>query len=91
MCDVEELDCYLYSTLLNSTVGLCQTCKTCRYHYTDWLGLVIQIQKECKLEIDVEEYADSFKPFLMDVLYNWSKVDVSLAIFNLCFSTSNFG
>jgi hypothetical protein len=41
---------------------------------------VIQIQKECKLEIDVEEYADSFKPFLMDVLYNWSKVDVSLAI-----------
>jgi hypothetical protein len=52
---------------------------------------VIQIQKECKLEIDVEEYADSFKPFLMDVLYNWSKVDVSLAIFNLCFSTSNFG
>ena len=50
-----------------------------------------QIQKECKLEIDVEEYAESFKPYLMDVIYNWSKVDVSLAILNFCFSTSNAG
>ncbi|KAG0627922.1 hypothetical protein M758_2G238400 [Ceratodon purpureus] len=34
---------------------------------------IAEIQKECKLEIDVEEYAESFKPFLMDVLYSWSK------------------
>ncbi|XP_024386921.1 DExH-box ATP-dependent RNA helicase DExH10 [Physcomitrium patens] len=32
-----------------------------------------EIQKECKLEIDVEEYAESFKPYLMDVIYSWSK------------------
>jgi len=38
---------------------------------------VYQIQKECKLEVDVEEYAESFKPFLMDVIYSWSKVGVS--------------
>ncbi|CAK9224731.1 unnamed protein product [Sphagnum jensenii] len=34
---------------------------------------IAEIQKECKLEVDVEEYVQSFKPFLMDVIYNWSK------------------
>jgi ATP-dependent RNA helicase DOB1 len=35
---------------------------------------VATVQKECKVEIDVDEYADTFKPFLMDAVYAWSKV-----------------
>ncbi|KAL5706662.1 RNA helicase [Ranunculus cassubicifolius] len=35
---------------------------------------IAEIQKECKLEVDVEEYVEStVKPFLMDVIYCWSK------------------
>lgn len=29
--------------------------------------------------MEVEEYVQSFKPFLMDVIYNWSKVSILLA------------
>nr|AAL11446.1 HUA enhancer 2 [Arabidopsis thaliana] len=35
---------------------------------------IAEIQHECKLEIDVEEYVEStIRPFLMDVIYSWSK------------------
>ncbi|ESQ49105.1 hypothetical protein EUTSA_v10019987mg [Eutrema salsugineum] len=34
---------------------------------------IAEIQHECKLEIDVEEYVEStIRPFLMDVIYSWS-------------------
>eukprot|EP00246_Nothoceros_aenigmaticus_P012112 TRINITY_DN3598_c0_g2_i1.p1 TRINITY_DN3598_c0_g2~~TRINITY_DN3598_c0_g2_i1.p1 ORF type:complete len:292 (-),score=66.37 TRINITY_DN3598_c0_g2_i1:353-1135(-) len=32
-----------------------------------------EVQKECGLEIDVEQYVESFRPHLMDVIYSWSK------------------
>ncbi|BBN07456.1 ATP-dependent RNA helicase DOB1 [Marchantia polymorpha subsp. ruderalis] len=35
--------------------------------------MVAEIQRECKLEVDVESYVESFKPTLMDVMYSWSK------------------
>ncbi|KAI7838418.1 hypothetical protein COHA_007790 [Chlorella ohadii] len=34
---------------------------------------IAQVSKECKLEVDEEEYLQSFRPFLMDVIYAWSK------------------
>ncbi|GAB2276148.1 Helix-loop-helix protein 2 [Dionaea muscipula] len=35
---------------------------------------IAEIQHECKLEINVEEYVEStVRPFLMDVIYCWSK------------------
>ncbi|XP_075083986.1 DExH-box ATP-dependent RNA helicase DExH10-like [Nicotiana tabacum] len=35
---------------------------------------IAEIQRECKLEINVEEYVEaSVRPFLMDVIYCWSK------------------
>ena len=34
---------------------------------------IATISRECKLEIDDEEYVQSFKPTLMNVSYNWSK------------------
>lgn len=42
------------------------------------LGFWLQIQHECKLEINVEEYVEStVRPYLMDVIYSWSKVSFS--------------
>eukprot|EP00244_Chara_vulgaris_P006478 TRINITY_DN24599_c0_g2_i1.p1 TRINITY_DN24599_c0_g2~~TRINITY_DN24599_c0_g2_i1.p1 ORF type:complete len:106 (-),score=18.81 TRINITY_DN24599_c0_g2_i1:127-444(-) len=34
---------------------------------------IATIQKECMLEVDVDEYVESFQPTLMDVVYHWSK------------------
>jgi ATP-dependent RNA helicase DOB1 len=29
------------------------------------------VSKECKLEVEVDEYVDKFKPFLMDIMNEW--------------------
>ncbi|AQK90667.1 DExH-box ATP-dependent RNA helicase DExH10 [Zea mays] len=44
------------------------------------LYLVInQVQRECKLEVNVEEYVESTcRPYLMDVIYCWSRVNAIL-------------
>ncbi|KAG1668859.1 hypothetical protein FOA52_004954 [Chlamydomonas sp. UWO 241] len=34
---------------------------------------VAEVSRECKLDVDVDEYVESFKPALMDVVYSWSK------------------
>ena len=34
---------------------------------------VAEISRECKLEVVVDDYIESFKPFLMDIMYSWSK------------------
>lgn len=47
-----------------------------------------QIQHECKVEIDVDEYVvASVRPFLMDVIYCWSMVS-KLHVFHVPPSTS---
>ncbi|KAK3017880.1 hypothetical protein RJ639_004684 [Escallonia herrerae] len=36
--------------------------------------LILQIQHECKLDVNVEEYVEAVvRPYLMDVIYCWSK------------------
>ena len=35
---------------------------------------IAEVQRECKLEVNADEYVESFKPFLMDVIHAWSKV-----------------
>ena len=35
---------------------------------------IAQTQKECKLPVDEQEYLESFKPYLMDVVHAWCKV-----------------
>ena len=35
---------------------------------------IAEIQRECKLDVDTDQYVESFKPFLMDVINAWSKV-----------------
>ncbi|PNH06706.1 Superkiller viralicidic activity 2-like 2, partial [Tetrabaena socialis] len=34
---------------------------------------IAEVSRECKLELDPDEYVESFKPALMDVIYAWSK------------------
>ncbi|KAG2430053.1 hypothetical protein HXX76_010153 [Chlamydomonas incerta] len=34
---------------------------------------IAEVSRECKLDLDPEEYVDGFKPALMDVIYAWSK------------------
>lgn len=34
---------------------------------------IAKVSKESKLEIDEDEYVDQFKPFLMDVVFEWCK------------------
>ena len=35
---------------------------------------IAETQRECKLDVDTDQYVESFKPFLMDVINAWSKV-----------------
>jgi ATP-dependent RNA helicase DOB1 len=34
---------------------------------------IADVVKECKLEVAADEYVESFRPVLMDVVYAWSK------------------
>lgn len=35
---------------------------------------IAETSQECKLDLDPDEYVESFKPFSMDITYHWSKV-----------------
>ena len=49
---------------------------------------MLQIQHECKLDVNVDEYVEStVRPYLMDVIYCWSKV--SLLLMHQSFLISN--
>jgi len=39
---------------------------------------IAEVQRECKLEVDTDQYVESFKPFLMDVINAWSKVRIQI-------------
>lgn len=41
---------------------------------------IASISNECKLEVHEDEYVESFKPTLMDVVYAWSKVCSAAAL-----------
>ena len=32
-----------------------------------------KVSQEAKLDVDIDDYVESFKPHLMDVVYSWSK------------------
>lgn len=34
---------------------------------------IAEISQECKLQVEPDEYVESFKPFSMDITYHWSK------------------
>uniref|UniRef100_A0ABQ7GPW6 HUA enhancer 2 n=1 Tax=Dunaliella salina TaxID=3046 RepID=A0ABQ7GPW6_DUNSA len=34
---------------------------------------IAEVSRECKLEMDPDAYVESFRPFLMDIMYSWSK------------------
>lgn len=35
---------------------------------------IAEVSQECKLDINADEYVESFKPFSMDITYHWSQV-----------------
>ena len=35
---------------------------------------IAEISQEYKLQVELDEYVESFKPFSMDITYHWSKV-----------------
>lgn len=35
--------------------------------------MIAEVSNECKLKVKVEDYVSSFKPFMMDVVYAWSR------------------
>jgi len=35
---------------------------------------IAEVQSDCKLPVEADEFVESFKPTLMDVIFNWSKV-----------------
>lgn len=35
---------------------------------------IAETSQECKLQVEPDEYVESFKPFSMDITYHWSKV-----------------
>ncbi|KAJ7537966.1 hypothetical protein O6H91_11G029700 [Diphasiastrum complanatum] len=42
-------------------------------HLQDTARKIAEVQCECKLEVDVQQYVEVFRPYLMDVMYSWSK------------------
>lgn len=48
---------------------------------------IAKISKECKLDVDMESYVDSFRPHLMDVVHAWSK---GASFSNICKMTDVF-
>lgn len=41
---------------------------------------IAKVSKECKMDVDEDLYVEQFKPFLMDVVYEWAKGATFLAI-----------
>ncbi|KAG8195554.1 hypothetical protein JTE90_002180 [Oedothorax gibbosus] len=48
---------------------------------------IAKVSAECKLEVDSDQYVDSFRPHLMDVVYAWSK---GTSFANICKMTDVF-
>ena len=41
------------------------------------------MQAEAKLPVEPEEFQESFKPFLMDVIFQWSKVLATVILYHV--------
>eukprot|EP00798_Chlamydomonas_sp_ICE-L_P030823 gene30823-35859_t len=51
------------------------------------LQYVAEVASECKLDVNPEEYIESFKPSLMDIMYSWSK---GVSFRDICLMTDLF-
>lgn len=65
--------CFLPLEKSNEQVHLKLELATPLRKMQDTARAIVEIQRECKLEIDTEEYVQSFRPYLMDVIFSWSK------------------
>ena len=47
-----------------------------------------EVSRECGLEVVVDDYVETFKPFLMDIMYSWSK---GASFRDICLMTGEMG
>ena len=52
--------------------------------------MIAEVQAECKLPVVADEYVESFKPDLMDVIFSWSKVMTSPVVVILACESHRF-
>ena len=45
---------------------------------------IAETSQECKLDLEPDEYVESFKPFSMDITYHWSKVPAACHVSLSC-------
>jgi ATP-dependent RNA helicase DOB1 len=48
---------------------------------------VATVSKECKLDIEIDEYVEGFKPFLMDIMNEWVN---GVSFLKICSMTTIF-
>ena len=36
--------------------------------------MIAEVSTDCRLDVDADEYVDTFKPFSMDIVHQWSQV-----------------
>ena len=48
---------------------------------------IAEVSTECRLDLDADEYVDSFKPFSMDIVHQWSQASLAMG----CCSVTDSG
>lgn len=56
-----------------SELNMDKELETCYKQMQDFARRIAKVSKECKMEIDENEYVDKFKPTLMDIVLKWCK------------------
>ena len=68
---VALLSCFVFEEKTQETVQLKQTLSKPLRQLQELAKRIATVCKECKLEIDVNEYVEQFEPSMMDVVYKW--------------------
>lgn len=75
--DVEHivalLSCFVFQEKVDSTQKLREDLAAPYRQLQEYARKIARVSQESKLSIDVEEYVQSFSPYLMEVVYSWCK------------------
>ncbi len=68
------IPCEMIALCMQEEVKLKQQLANPLNDLQDTAEKIAAISAECKLDVDAQEYMESFKPTLMDIIDKWSKV-----------------
>ena len=68
---VALLSCFVIGEKTTETVKLKQTLAKPLRQLQELARRIATVSKECKIEIDVNDYVEQFEPSMMDVVYQW--------------------